>query len=91
MVAGNDAHQNVDFLGVKLDPYERSLGFVTTHILATELTEAAILEALREGRTYVQFEILGDEPWQLVASRTEPHEQFTAQYRGDQPWVYRPR
>src|SRR5438445_15550 len=34
MIAGNDAHQNVDIGGLKLDPYERSLGFVTTHVLA---------------------------------------------------------
>lgn len=51
-VAGNDAHQNT----FGLDPYWRSLGFVSTHVLATELTEEAILDGLRQGRTYVTFD-----------------------------------
>ncbi len=91
MIAGNDAHQNVDFLGVKLDPYERSLGFVTTHILATELTETAILDALRAGRSYVQFEILGSDPWQVGASQSVQQERYVAHYRDGLPWVYRPK
>ena len=54
-IAGNDAHQNVRILGVQFDPYARSFGLVATHILAEELGEDAILDALRKGRTYVEF------------------------------------
>ena len=32
---------------VQLDPYERSARFVNTHVLARELSEPAVLEALR--------------------------------------------
>jgi hypothetical protein len=94
-VAGNDAHQNVDVLGRKLDPYERSLGFVTTHVLAEELSERAVLDAIRAGRTYVQFEILGDEAWSLGASHTVERDGYVAQFRAVEgktyPWVYRAR
>jgi hypothetical protein len=43
-----------------LDPYERSLRYVTTHILAEELTERAVREALRGGRAYVAHDWLCD-------------------------------
>jgi len=59
-VAGNDAHQNVSFFGFQLDPYPRAFRFVTTHVLASELSQEAILDALRQARCYVAFEILGD-------------------------------
>lgn len=59
-IAGNDAHQNTKFGGMQLDPYERCFKFVSTHVLAEELTEDAILKALREGRCYVAFDLLGD-------------------------------
>ncbi len=59
-IAGNDAHQNVKIGAVQVDPYERAFRFVSTHVLAEELTEAAVLEALREGRCYVAFDLLGD-------------------------------
>jgi hypothetical protein len=58
-IAGNDAHQNVNLLGVQVDPYPRAFRFVTTHVRARELTERAILSALREARAYVLFEIQG--------------------------------
>ena len=52
--------QNTKVLGMQLDPYWRSLGFVQTHVMAEELTEEAILEGLRMGRCYVAFGILGE-------------------------------
>lgn len=61
-VAGNDAHQNVNIFGLQLDPYPRAFKFVTTHVLAEELTQEAILEGLRKGRAYVKFEISGRDP-----------------------------
>jgi hypothetical protein len=56
-IAGNDSHQNVNILGLQLDPYPRAFRFVTTHVLAEELTRESILNALRLGRAYVKFEI----------------------------------
>ena len=56
-IAGNDAHQNVSFFGFQLDPYPRAFKFVTTHVLAEELTQESILDAIRKGRVYVKFEI----------------------------------
>ncbi len=54
-VAANDAHQNMGFLGVQLDPYPRVFRFVRTVIRAEALTEAAVLQALRDGRCAVEF------------------------------------
>src|SRR6185295_6001189 len=58
-IAGNDSHQNVGIplLGLRLDPYPRAFKFVTTHVLAEELTQESVLAALRKGRTYVKFEL----------------------------------
>jgi len=54
-IAGNDSHQNVSFFGFQLDPYPRAFKFVTTHVLAEELTQESILAAIKAGRCYVQF------------------------------------
>ena len=43
-----------------MDPYDRSLGYVTTHFLLPELTEAAVRRALREGSAYVAHDWLCD-------------------------------
>jgi hypothetical protein len=61
-IAGNDAHQNVNFLGLQLDPYARAFKFVATHVLAEDLTEKSVLGALREGRCYVEFEQVATNP-----------------------------
>jgi hypothetical protein len=45
---------------VQLDPYERMARFVNTHVLARELTEPAILDALRSGRVFVGFDLIAD-------------------------------
>ncbi len=42
------------------DPYERSLRYVATHILAHELTEPAVREALKTGHAYVAHDWLCD-------------------------------
>jgi len=57
-IAGNDAHQNVKPFGLQLDPYARAFKFVSTHVLAPELTQEAILQALKTQRAYVAFDIL---------------------------------
>ncbi|HEV8000795.1 MAG TPA: hypothetical protein VGP63_13000 [Planctomycetaceae bacterium] len=43
-----------------LDPYERSFGHVSTHLLLPELTEPAVRAALNAGRAYVSFEWIAD-------------------------------
>jgi acetyl esterase/lipase len=59
-IAANDAHQNQVFQGVTFDPYAVSFRNLTTHLLARELTEPAVREALREGRCYVAHDWLCD-------------------------------
>lgn len=59
-IAGNDSHQNVRIGTLQLDPYERAFRFVSTHVLAAELSEGAILEGIRAGRCYVAFDGMGD-------------------------------
>lgn len=44
----------------QLDPYERSARFVNTHVLAHELSETAILDALRAGRVFIGFDMIAD-------------------------------
>jgi hypothetical protein len=58
VIAGNDAHQNVKPFGLQLDPYARAFRFVSTHVLATELTQEAVLQALKTRHAYVAFDIL---------------------------------
>jgi hypothetical protein len=43
-----------------LDPYRRSFRNVSTHVLAPELSETAIRDALREGRAYVGHDWICD-------------------------------
>ncbi len=45
---------------IDADPYERSSRFVNTHLLAKELTEPALLDALRAGRGFIAFNMLAD-------------------------------
>ncbi|MFL6213113.1 MAG: histidinol phosphatase [Blastocatellia bacterium] len=42
------------------DPYERSFLYVSTHILARQLSEPAVREALRQGHAYVAHDWLCD-------------------------------
>jgi len=42
------------------DPYEVSLGYVNTHVLAPEVTETALFDALLKGRAYVAFDWIAD-------------------------------
>ena len=71
--AGNDAHANVGLsfqdqaggklLELKLDPYERSFRLVRTHVLLpknTPLEESSLLAALRDGHSYLAFDLFGD-------------------------------
>jgi len=42
------------------DPYERSLSYVTTHVLLRELNEDSVRQALRQSRAYVSHDWLCD-------------------------------
>jgi hypothetical protein len=72
-ISGNDAHSNVgvsvndasgkQWLGVKLDPYERSFRTVRTHVLIKRdkgLSRESLLEALALGHCYVSFDLFGE-------------------------------
>lgn len=63
LVAGNDAHANVRLLGPlggTIGTYREVLATLSTHVLAEELGERALVEALRRGRSYVVFDLFGD-------------------------------
>ncbi|MDO8466607.1 MAG: hypothetical protein Q7S83_00510 [bacterium] len=58
-----DAHQNIKILGVQVDPYELTLGLISTHIWIEkdgELNQDTIFEAIKKGRSYIAFDYLGD-------------------------------
>lgn len=72
-IAGNDAHSNVglsvndasgkQWLGVKLDPYERSLRVVRTHVLIKKekgFNRESLLEAISKGHCYISFDLFGN-------------------------------
>ena len=83
--AGNDAHSNIgltlndaagkQWLGIKLDPYERSFRVVRTHVLIRKdigLTRASLLEAISHGHCYVSFDLFGNgKGFSFAASVTE--------------------
>ncbi|HVS81327.1 MAG TPA: hypothetical protein VHE60_06315, partial [Pyrinomonadaceae bacterium] len=71
--AGNDAHSNVglsvnvasgkQWLGIKLDPYERSFRVVRTHVLIKKdkgLTRESLLEAISQGHCYISFDLFSN-------------------------------
>lgn len=81
--AGNDAHSNIgvslndasgkQWLGVKLDPYERSFRTVRTHVLIQKdkgLTRESLLAAISQGHCYVSFDLFGDAKGFTFASTT---------------------
>ena len=85
-LAGNDAHSNVgvsvndaagqQWLGVKLDPYERSFRAVRTHVLVKKdkgLSRESLLAAIAAGHCFVSFDIFGDaKGFSFTAAGAEP-------------------
>jgi len=62
-VGGNDAHANIRILGPLgwvLGNYTELFRVISTHVLAERLDEAALVAALRAGRTYVSYDIWKD-------------------------------
>lgn len=49
-----------ELFSITLDPYVQSLRYVNTHLLVTEKSEAAILDALKAGRCFVAFDMIAD-------------------------------
>jgi hypothetical protein len=49
-----------ELLRLDFDPYERSSRFVNTHLLAKELTEPALVDAVRNGRAFIAFNMVAD-------------------------------
>ena len=56
----DDAKPGAILFQLRLDAYERSLRHVGTHLLATELSQPAIWQALNQGRAFVAFDWLAD-------------------------------
>lgn len=68
-IGGNDAHQNLNVLGVQVDPYGLIYRILNTHVLsdahqpgsaASPASSRAVLDALRHGRCYLAFSLLCD-------------------------------
>ncbi len=51
---------NKELFRIDADPYERSSRFVNTHLLAKDLSERSIIDAIRQGRAFVAFNMIGD-------------------------------
>lgn len=58
LMAGKKAGD--ELFRLDLDPYERSLRHVSTHLLMKEQTEESVREALHAGRAYVSFDWIAD-------------------------------
>lgn len=61
--AAPDAHQNMGILGCQTDPYEFIFKMVSTHIWIEKgeaLNQGSIFKAIKQGRTYIAFDYLGD-------------------------------
>ena len=85
-MAGNDAHSNIgvsvndaagkQWLGIKLDPYERSFHTVRTHVLIKKdkgLSRESLMEAIALGHCYVSFDIFADaKGFSFTATGAEP-------------------
>lgn len=62
-IGGDDAHANVRVfgpLGGTIGTYREVFATLSTHVLATDRSEAALVDALRAGRSYVSFDIFGE-------------------------------
>lgn len=62
-VGGGDAHANIRAfgpLGGTIAGYPEVFLSISTHVLARECSQDAIVEAMRLGRTYVSFDVFGE-------------------------------
>lgn len=68
------------------DPYHISFHNVSTHILASELNEEAIREALREGRAYVSHDWMCDPTGFVFGARESGRDGLTAVMGAELPY-----
>ena len=59
-IANSAVAQNLTLKGVNFDPYENGFRQLTTHVLARELTETAVCQALGAGHAYLAHDWLCD-------------------------------
>jgi hypothetical protein len=59
-IAESDAHARVRLGPLRLDSYEAVFSFLRNHVLVRERSEAEILAALAEGRSFLAFDALAD-------------------------------
>jgi len=93
LTAGADAHSNKGYylisddegnkhIGIKLDPYETVFRIVRMHVLlesGTPLTRESIVDAMRRGRAFAGFDVLGDTSgFQFWADGLDSNSQPTA-------------
>lgn len=55
----------------QLDPYDLMTRYVVTHVFASDLTEDAILDAFKDGRMYIGFDLIADSTDFLFAAKNE--------------------
>ena len=55
----------------QLDPYDLMTRYVVTHVFASDLTEDAILDAFKDGRMYIGFDMIADSTDFLFAAKNE--------------------
>ena len=67
-VAGTNAHNNVRILGRTFGTYRQLFQLVTNHILARNLTEEEVLQALKAGQVYIAFDLFGYVPFFLFTA-----------------------
>lgn len=73
LTGGNDSHSNLGIhigddsnnklIDLKLDSYSTTFSLLRTHVLVPageELTQVSLLEALKHGRSFLGFDVLGD-------------------------------
>ncbi|MBI1848985.1 MAG: PHP domain-containing protein [Planctomycetes bacterium] len=58
-ISETDAHGVARFAGIQIDSYARLFRVVSTHVLAKQLDERSILDALAAGHAYVAFDGYG--------------------------------
>jgi hypothetical protein len=59
VVAGGDAHENIQLLGWVFGTYAETFKAASTHLLVEgEVNDGSIMDALRRGRSYAAFESL---------------------------------
>ncbi len=75
-----DSHQNQKYLGVQVDPYDITLGLISTHVWLEndrELNQDSIFEAIKTGRTYIAFDYLGDPTGFQFCAKADGKNYFT--------------